>query len=95
MAVRIQRHHRLARSAVRLSLGLSLALCGGTGAFAATPGTTTPFAYVHQHYMWNQTEITSVADAVAALDANHIGLAVVTGPRPNWPWNWPTPHRTG
>ena len=81
MAVRIQRHHRLARRAVRLSLGLSLALCGGV-AFAAAPGTTAPFADVHQHYKWNQTDVTSVADAVAALHRNDIGLAVVTGTPP-------------
>lgn len=48
----------------------------------AGPGTTAPFADVHQHYKWNQTDVTLVADAGAALDSNHIGLAVVTGTPP-------------
>ena len=41
-----------------------------------------PFADVHQHYKWNQIEVTPVEDAVRALSGNQIGLAVVTGTPP-------------
>lgn len=38
-----------------------------------------PVADAHLHYKWNQAEVTSPEDAVAALKANNVALAVVTG----------------
>ena len=36
----------------------------------------------HLHYKWNQAEVTSPEDAVAALRENAVELAVVTGTPP-------------
>jgi predicted TIM-barrel fold metal-dependent hydrolase len=38
-----------------------------------------PVADAHLHYKWNQAEVTSPEEAVAALRANGVQLAVVTG----------------
>jgi predicted TIM-barrel fold metal-dependent hydrolase len=38
-----------------------------------------PVADAHLHYKWNQAEVTSPAEAAAALRANNVKLAVVTG----------------
>lgn len=40
---------------------------------------TMPVADAHLHYKWNQAEVTSPEEAVAALKANNVALAVVTG----------------
>jgi len=39
-------------------------------------------ADVHLHWKWNQKEVTSVEEAVATLERQNIGLAVVTGTPP-------------
>lgn len=41
-----------------------------------------PVADVHLHYKWNQAEVTSPRQAVQALAANDVRLAVVTGTPP-------------
>ena len=38
-----------------------------------------PVADAHLHYKWNQAEVTSPEEAAAALRANNVQLAVVTG----------------
>ena len=38
-----------------------------------------PVADAHLHYKWNQAEVTSPEEAVTALKANNVALAVVTG----------------
>ncbi|MGB5734628.1 MAG: amidohydrolase family protein [Thiohalocapsa sp.] len=38
-----------------------------------------PIADAHLHYKWNQAEVTSPQEAAAALRANNVQLAVVTG----------------
>lgn len=55
-------------------------LAGVAGAEDAAP--LPPFADVHQHYKWNQVDVTSVEQAVKALGDHGIGLAVVTGTPP-------------
>lgn len=79
MALRIRRHHRLARTALRAGL---IGVCCGTAAAAADREQLRHFADVHQHYKWNQAEVTSVDEAVQALHEHRIGLAVVTGTPP-------------
>jgi hypothetical protein len=44
--------------------------------------TPPPLADVHLHWKWNQKEITSAEQAIAALRENHVELAVVTGTPP-------------
>jgi len=44
---------------------------------AAAP--SSPVADMHLHYKWNQRDVTSPADALAALDAQHVVLGVVIG----------------
>jgi hypothetical protein len=39
-------------------------------------------ADIHLHYKWSQAEVTSPAEAVAALERNHVRLAVVIGTPP-------------
>jgi predicted TIM-barrel fold metal-dependent hydrolase len=41
--------------------------------------TRAPIADAHLHYKWNQAEVTSPTEAAAALRANNVKLAVVTG----------------
>ncbi|MCP5298706.1 MAG: amidohydrolase family protein [Chromatiaceae bacterium] len=41
-----------------------------------------PFADIHLHWKWNQKEVTTVAEAIATLDAQNVALAVVTGTPP-------------
>jgi len=41
-----------------------------------------PIADIHLHWKWNQKEVTSTDQALAALDAQNVGLAVVTGTPP-------------
>jgi hypothetical protein len=53
---------------------LSTAPAGAAG--ATTPA---PIADAHLHYKWSQAEVTSPAQAVAALRAHNVRLAVVTG----------------
>lgn len=79
MAVRIERHHRLARRAFLTFL--TLALWNAAGA-RADEVANAPFADVHQHYKWNQTEVTSAETVTALLRQQGIGLAVVTGTPP-------------
>lgn len=43
---------------------------------------TTPIADVHLHWKWNQKEVTTPQQAIAALDKNNVRLAVVTGTPP-------------
>lgn len=43
-----------------------------------------PIADIHLHYKWNQAENTSVAEALAILDANNVALALVTGTPPEF-----------
>ncbi len=52
----------------------ALAALVSTAANAATP-----LADMHLHYTWSQAEVTSPRDALAALDANDVQLALVTG----------------
>ncbi len=42
-----------------------------------------PIADAHLHYKWNQAEVTSPQEAAAALRANNVQLAVVTGTPPS------------
>ncbi len=42
-----------------------------------------PIADAHLHYKWNQAEVTSPQQAAAALRANNVQLAVVTGTPPS------------
>ena len=78
MALRIPRYRRLARTALCLSLLPAVAGTVRADPVAEPP----PLADVHLHYKWNQTDVTTVADALAALEKNRIGLAVVTGTPP-------------
>lgn len=78
MALRIQSDHRLAGRA--FFAALSLVTLGQP--VAAIEADQPPFADIHQHYKWNQTDVTSVEDAVQALYEHDIGLAVVTGTPP-------------
>lgn len=57
-------------------LTLSLALLG-PAALAAQP-----VADIHLHYKWSQAELTSPAEAIAALERNDVRLAVVIGTPP-------------
>ena len=41
-----------------------------------------PIADIHLHWKWNQKEVTTAAAAVAMLDEQNVGLAVVTGTPP-------------
>jgi predicted TIM-barrel fold metal-dependent hydrolase len=80
VALRIQRHRRLARAALRAGL---IAVLAGAAEAAGNNGDRLPaLADVHQHYKWNQVEVTSVDDAVERLREQNIGLAVVTGTPP-------------
>jgi hypothetical protein len=56
----------------------TLVLCSSLAAASDKP----PFADVHLHYKWNQAEVTSKAEAVAALRRNHVVLAVVNSTPP-------------
>jgi len=80
MALRIRRHRRLAGTA--LLAVLTLCTYAGAGYAQADDAKPSPFADIHQHYKWNQTDVTPVAEAVAALREQHIGLAVVMGTPP-------------
>ncbi len=83
MAIRIFRHYRLARRTLRLIGFLIASMATASPAFANQAATATQaFADIHVHYKWNQAEITSVDEAIAALKENHIGMAVVTGTPP-------------
>lgn len=64
-------------------LCLSL-LLGATPALAREHGPTSPEPVVdaHLHYKWNQAEVTSPEEAVAALREHGVELAVVTGTPP-------------
>jgi predicted TIM-barrel fold metal-dependent hydrolase len=46
------------------------------------PGLARPLADVHMHWKWSQKEVTSTAEAIAALRRQDIALAVVTGTPP-------------
>lgn len=50
--------------------------------FAGQAAGGPPIADVHLHWKWNQREVTTPAEAVATLDAQDVGLAVVTGTPP-------------
>jgi hypothetical protein len=41
-----------------------------------------PIADIHLHWKWNQKEVVSAAEAVQILNAQNVGLAVVTGTPP-------------
>jgi len=58
-----------------------LLLCTGWQAPAAADSKPAPIpvADAHLHYKWNQAEVTSPEEAVAALRANNVRLAVITG----------------
>lgn len=56
----------------------SIALTLAFGSSLAAP----PIADVHLHWKWNQKEVTSAEQAIAALEANRVELAVVTGTPP-------------
>jgi predicted TIM-barrel fold metal-dependent hydrolase len=58
---------------------LSLSMTGAEVAAAPAPEDPMPVADSHLHYKWNQAEVTSPEQAVAALRANQVRLAVVTG----------------
>lgn len=47
-----------------------------------TAGEKMPVADVHLHWKWNQKEITSTGEAIAALRKERVTLAVVTGTPP-------------
>lgn len=51
---------------------------------AASAAALEPIADIHTHYKWNQVDATSPAEAIAALDANHVALAVVIGTPPEY-----------
>ncbi|MCB1800462.1 MAG: amidohydrolase family protein [Gammaproteobacteria bacterium] len=62
------------------SLAFSLLLTTSLGNQAqAEPS---PVADIHLHWKWNQKEITSANQALAALDAQNVRLGVVTGTPP-------------
>lgn len=83
MVIRVLRHYRLVRRALCLT-GFFVASVTAAVTAVAEQTTAAPevFADIHVHYKWNQAEVTSVDEAVAALKENHIGMAVVTGTPP-------------
>ena len=58
---------------------LWLSAIGAGLAAESTSEAPIPVADSHLHYKWNQAEVTSPEQAVAALRANQVQLAVVTG----------------
>lgn len=78
LAVR-RRRCRTARSAWRSALLVLLLAAAVSGAAVGTEPKPPPIADAHLHYKWNQAEVTSPEEAAAALRANGVELAVVTG----------------
>ncbi len=64
-----------------LCLAFVLLAAPTAGAFAAPPSREA-VVDAHLHYKWNQAEVTSPKEAVAALRENAVELAVVTGTPP-------------
>lgn len=62
-----------------LALSLLFAVLPG---WAQGPASPAPLVDVHLHYKWNQAEVTSPEEAVAALRENGVELAMVTGTPP-------------
>lgn len=65
------------RALAWLSAGLLAA--AATTALPDEAGAPPPIADAHLHYKWNQAEVTSPEEAVAALRTHGVRLAVVTG----------------
>jgi predicted TIM-barrel fold metal-dependent hydrolase len=61
------------------SLLLATMLVVSTAADAADK---LPFADIHLHYKWSQAEVTSKAEAIAAMQRNNVVLAVVSSTPP-------------
>ena len=72
----IRKSHR-PRAALRRYLG-TIGLAGLLAAAAQAE----PIADIHLHWKWNQKEVTSPQQAIAILDEQEVGLAVVTGTPP-------------
>ena len=72
----IRKSHR-PRAALRRYLG-TIGLAG----LLATAAQAEPIADIHLHWKWNQKEVTSPQQAIAILDEQEVGLAVVTGTPP-------------
>lgn len=65
--------NRWTRKCRSLAIIAALSVCTGPSLAAA------PFADMHTHYKWTQADVTSAAQAIAALRENETGLAVVIG----------------